>query len=184
MNSKKKPSKLIIGIISLTIGFAALIASIAFFIIDLNSKPDIRDAEFLVQKGTWVMQSNTTTTESIDCISSEEGSEPTDCATVVESIEPNANNVIWKFTEIGKGVLTTNNHIDDHNFLWALDGDKLLIEVEWLQDLYNEVTYSLDQKNETLELSDAAGHKAILKPFTEPEIKQESEETSAEEVIE
>ena len=32
--------------------------------------------------------------------------------------------VIWNFTEIGKGTLTTNNHENDYDFIWAIDGDR------------------------------------------------------------
>ena len=33
--------------------------------------------------------------------------------------------VIWDFTEIGKGKLTTDNHLNDYEFIWALEGNKL-----------------------------------------------------------
>lgn len=52
--------------------------------------------------------------------------------------------VVWQFTEIGKGTLTTNGHINDYDFIWALEGDKLKIETEWLYDLNNEFKYKLD----------------------------------------
>ena len=178
MKEKKKINKIIFGIIALIIGGGALIASVAFFVIDLVSTPDLRDAEYLVQKRTWVMQSNTA--ENTECATGE-GVQPAVC----EPVELPSENVIWTFTEIGKGVLTTNNHIDDHDFKWALDGDKLLIETDWLYTLYNEVSYKLDQKEETLEVTDENGHKAIFKPVPletkteEPvEDNQESESIS------
>ena len=177
MKEQKKSNKIILGIIAIVIGGGALIASVAFFIIDLISTPDLRDAEFLVQKGTWVMQSNTAS-KPTDCVTTEEGGEPTDCITTTS--EAPAENVIWKFTEIGKGTLTTNNHIDDHDFKWALDGNKLLIETEWLYTLYNEVTYSLDQKEETLILTDENGHKATFKPAQEE--KSDAEPTEAQSI--
>ena len=62
--------------------------------------------------------------------------------------------VIWKFTEIGKGTLTTNNHINDYDFIWSLKDGKLLIETAWLYDLNNEYEYELNQGNGTLTLKD------------------------------
>jgi len=61
--------------------------------------------------------------------------------------------VVWQFTEIGKGTLTTNNHTNDYDFIWALDGNKLKIETAWLYNLENEYTYSLDQSGKTLSLT-------------------------------
>ena len=64
-----------------------------------------------------------------------------------------AEGVIWNFTEIGKGTLTTNNHQNDYDFLWSVDGDTLKIETKWLYDLNDEYTYKLQQDNKTLTLS-------------------------------
>ena len=61
--------------------------------------------------------------------------------------------VIWDFTEIGKGTLTTNNHTNDYNFIWALEDGNLKIETDWLYDLENEYEYSLDQSSKTLTLT-------------------------------
>ncbi len=55
------------------------------------------------------------------------------------------SDVIWDFTEVGKGTLTTNNHLNDYDFIWSLKDDKLLIETDWLYDLENEYSYELDQ---------------------------------------
>lgn len=65
--------------------------------------------------------------------------------------------VVWDFTEIGQGSLTTNNHLNDYNFKWAIEDEKLLIETEWLYDLENEYTYELDQGAGTLTLTDSDG---------------------------
>lgn len=62
--------------------------------------------------------------------------------------------VVWKFTEIGKGTLTTNNHTNDYDFIWALEDGKMLIETDWLYDLKNEYEYSLDQNSGVLTLKD------------------------------
>ena len=61
--------------------------------------------------------------------------------------------VIWDFTEIGKGTLTTNNHKNDYDFIWALEDGKLLIETDWLYNLENEYEYTLDQGNGVLTLT-------------------------------
>ena len=103
----------IIGIITLIAGAVALVLN---FVI----KPDMRDAEYLVEVGEWV--------------------------------EDEADGVIWNFTEIGKGTLTTNNHVNDYDFIWAMDGDKLKIETKWLYDLNDEYTYKINQGEKTLTL--------------------------------
>ena len=161
---EQKSKKSIFGFISLGIGVAALAASATFFIIKNNEKPAVRDAEYLVSIGKWVMQSESNT-EPVDCISSveEENTEPTDCI----SVEPTTGNVIWDFTEIGKGTLTTNNHIDDHDFKWAIEGDKLKIETDWLNTLYDELTYKIDQKEQILEVTRENGTTQKFKPSEE-----------------
>ena len=53
--------------------------------------------------------------------------------------------VIWDFTEIGKGKLTTNDHKNDYDFIWAIEDGKLMIETDWLYRLDNTYEYSLDQ---------------------------------------
>ena len=67
------------------------------------------------------------------------------------SLEDN-DSVVWNFTEIGKGTLTTNNHINDYDFIWALEDNKLKIETKWLYDLENEYEYKLNQDAKTLTL--------------------------------
>ena len=61
-------------------------------------------------------------------------------------------NVIWDFTKIGEGTLTTNNHINDYDFKWAIKDGKLLIETDWLYALENEYDYELNQSAGTLVL--------------------------------
>ena len=61
--------------------------------------------------------------------------------------------VVWDFTEIGKGTLTTNNHVNDYNFIWSLEDGKLKIETDWLYSLENEYEYTLDQGAKTLTLT-------------------------------
>lgn len=57
----------------------------------------------------------------------------------------NEEGVIWDFTEIGKGTLTTNNHQNDYSFEWMIKDDKLSIRTDWLQEINNEYEYELDQ---------------------------------------
>lgn len=52
--------------------------------------------------------------------------------------------VIWQFTEVGKGELTTNNHANDYDFIWAIEGGKLKIETDWFYDLEDEFDYEID----------------------------------------
>ena len=61
--------------------------------------------------------------------------------------------VIWDFTEIGKGTLTTNAHENDYDFSWAIEDGKLLIQTEWLYEMHNEYDYTLDQSNGILTLT-------------------------------
>lgn len=68
-----------------------------------------------------------------------------------------APGVVWDFTEIGKGTLTTNNHENDYDFIWAIEDDKLLIETDWLYNLENEYAYKLDQGAGVLTLTDENG---------------------------
>ena len=91
-----------------------------------------------------------------------------------EWIEEDAEGVIWNFTEVGKGSLTTNNHINDYEFLWSMEDDTLKIETKWLYDLEDEYTYSIDRGAKTLTLTTGektitfkAGEK-VEKPAEEP----------------
>lgn len=61
--------------------------------------------------------------------------------------------VIWTFTEIGKGTLTTNAHTNDYAFLWEMNDDTLKIETTWLYTLNDIYTYELDQKEQVLTLT-------------------------------
>ena len=62
------------------------------------------------------------------------------------------SDVIWKFTEIGKGTLTTNNHTNDYDFTWMLDGDTIKIKTNWLYEKEDEYTYKIDRGAKTLTL--------------------------------
>ena len=67
--------------------------------------------------------------------------------------EQDEPSVIWNFKEIGKGTLTTNNHTNDYDFVWALEDGKLKINTEWLYTLNNEFDYVLDQGSNILTLT-------------------------------
>lgn len=67
--------------------------------------------------------------------------------------EQDEPSVIWNFKEIGKGTLTTNNHTNDYDFVWALEDGKLKINTEWLYTLNNEFDYALDQGSNILTLT-------------------------------
>ena len=64
-----------------------------------------------------------------------------------------SDRVEWKFTEIGKGTLTTNAHENDYDFLWSLEDGKMKVETDWLYDLEDEYDYKLDQNAGELILS-------------------------------
>ena len=70
--------------------------------------------------------------------------------------EDGAASVVWNFTEVGKGTLTTNNHTNDYNFIWAVEDGKLKIETEWLYALENEYDYTLDQGAKILTLKNGS----------------------------
>lgn len=75
-----------------------------------------------------------------------------------------SDQVVWDFTEIGKGTLTNNGHEKDYDFKWAIEDGKLKIETDWLYALENEYDYTLDQTNGTLTLkSDDAEYIFIAK---------------------
>lgn len=67
--------------------------------------------------------------------------------------------VIWNFTEVGKGKLTTNNYTNEYDFIWAIENDKLKIETEWLYTLNDEYEYLLDQNAKSLIIK--SGEKTI-----------------------
>ena len=77
-------------------------------------------------------------------------------------MEGSDSKVVWDFTEIGKGSLTTNGHINDYNFIWSLKDGKLQIETDWLYDLENEYEYTLNQGAKTLTLkADGSEYKFV-----------------------
>ena len=71
---------------------------------------------------------------------------------VGEWTEQGEPGIVWNFTEIGKGTLTTNNHTNDYDFVWTLEDGKLKINTEWLYTLNDEFEYTLDQNGNVLTL--------------------------------
>lgn len=55
--------------------------------------------------------------------------------------------VVWAFTEIGKGKLTTNNHLNDYDFVWAIEDGKIKIKTGWLYSLNDEYSYRIEDGN-------------------------------------
>ena len=140
MDKQKKSKKLIISIIVFVVGLATLIAGVVFLVLNRGKEAGLRDGEYLVSAKEWVLEDNT------NCLIPGEATDGAAEDVASESEASCLPGVIWKFSEIGKGVLTTNQHIDDYNFIWSLEDDnKLLIETEWLRTLEDEYTYQLDK---------------------------------------
>lgn len=82
------------------------------------------------------------------------------------SLDGGDSAVVWSFTEIGKGSLTTNAHKNDYDFIWAIEGEKLKIETKWLYTLNNDYSYALDREKDELSLQDGE-KELIFKPSGE-----------------
>lgn len=143
---KLKDKKRIISIIALAVGIITLIVGVVFLIVRFNSAPALDDAEYLVEKRSWRLEGG-------DCEELKCG-DATKCLDAAgEPMQScNGDGVIWTFTEIGKGTLTTNNHQNDYDFIWAIEDNKLKIETSWLYKMNNEYDYKLDQNAGTLTL--------------------------------
>ena len=102
------------------VGIAAVVAGLVFLLMNLFTDPGLRDAEYLVEIGSWTRDGGPS--------------------------------VVWKFTEIGKGKLTTNNFSNEYDFIWSIEDNKLKIETKWLYTLNDDYTYEIDRNNKTLTL--------------------------------
>lgn len=69
-----------------------------------------------------------------------------------EWVEEGEPSVIWKFTEVGKGTLTTDGHQTNYDFIWTLENGQMKVETSWLYTISDEFSYSLDQGSKTLTL--------------------------------
>ncbi|MBR2855606.1 hypothetical protein IKE99_01540 [Candidatus Saccharibacteria bacterium] len=123
MDKKQK----IISISILIAGMIALVVGVVFLVMKLNETPEISDGRYLVDAGEWMME--------YEC-------EGEDCG-----------RVIWKFTELGKGTLTTNKHENDYDFKWSLRDDKLDVRTNWLYELDNNYDYRLNRDEKSLTIS-------------------------------
>ena len=132
MKNSKRETKNLVGIIVMLVGILTLIAGLAFFLVKILTKPGVLDGDFLVSVGEWRLETDTNCADEANC-------------------EDNSG-VIWNFIEIGKGTLTTNNHLNDYDFIWAIENGKLKIETSWLYNLNDEYEYKID--NNKLILND------------------------------
>lgn len=110
------------GLVMLIVGLVVLVAGLAWMLVKLPHGAGLRDAEYLVEVGTWVRE--------------------------------DAPGVVWEFTEVGNGRLTTNDGLNTYDFIWALEGSELRIETDWLYTLGDSYIYQLDQGTERLVLND------------------------------
>lgn len=157
MDKQKKPKKLIISIIIFVIGIITLAVGVVFLLINLLQKTGLQDGEYLVSAYEWVLD------DWSHCAPTDTGEgERDDTARCLPS-------VIWEFTEIGKGKLTTNGHINDYDFAWAIRDDKLIVETKWLYTFDNEYDYELDQENGILTLTDGDTEYRLIGSFENQE---------------
>lgn len=124
-DSRKK--KKIACITVFVVGLIVLVVGIVFLVLSILKGNAVADGEYLVAAESWQL---------------------TDCG------EENCDKVVWDFTEIGKGTLTTDGSEHNYNFQWAIKDGKLLIQTDWLYEMDNEYEYSLDQGNGVLTLKD------------------------------
>jgi len=138
MNKKR------ISLIVFIIGIIALLAGVIFLIVRLNTTPSISDGEYLVTVGEWVREGEEC--EQLKC------AEDTKCIDEngESAVRCNNSGVIWNFTEIGKGTLTTNDHLNDYDFTWVVEDGMLKIRTEWLYEMDDEFEYKLDQNGKVL----------------------------------
>lgn len=134
--------KRIIPTIVMVIGLITLVVGAVFLILKLTDKPAMEDGEFLVSVGNWVLDQG----DNCELMGESDSEAETNCE--------NGAKVIWQFTEIGKGTLTTNNHLNDYGFTWALHEGQLLVQTDWLYKLDNKYEYKLNQGEGVLVLSD------------------------------
>ena len=133
-----RDKKKIACITTFVIGMITLIVGVVFLVLGLTGKAAVADGEYLVDAGNWTL---------------------TDCN------EDDCDEVVWDFTEIGKGKLTTDGHAHDWDFAWALEDGKMIIKTDWLYELDDEYEYSLDQNTGVLTLkNDDAEYRFVVQP--------------------
>ena len=117
--------KKITSIVVFVLGIMMLVAGVVFLVLNILKGNAVADGEYLVAADNWVL---------------------TDCG------EENCDKVVWDFTEIGKGTLTTDGGEHNYDFQWAIEDGKLLIQTDWLYELDDEYEYSLNQGDGVLTL--------------------------------
>lgn len=137
--------KKIISLVIFIIGLATLTVGLVFLILHLTKGSKMEDGEYLVSAKEWILEdnSNCEATQTDESEGQSEDVAETNCLP----------KVFWDFTEIGKGTLTTNNHLNDYEFIWAIKDGKLKIETSWLYPLENEYDYELNQNDGILTLT-------------------------------
>lgn len=158
MDKKKR-----ISLIVLIVGIAMLAAGVIFLVLRLVTENNrVPDGEYLVARRTWLLDENATAKGDARSGATAESDTQDDAGYVTNCgggnlEETNCEDVAlvaWDFDEIGKGKLTTNGGLDEYDFIWAIEGNKLKIETDWFYPLENEYQYSLDQNAGKLELTD------------------------------
>ena len=129
----RKSPKLAIGLAVFIVGLVALAAGVVLLVLNLTKGPVVSDGETLLKAEGWIM-----------------------CEDVEDSYSCKETEVIWEFTEVGKGTLTTNGHKNDYEFIWAVQDDRLLIETQWLYELENEYKYEISAETGCLILKNGA----------------------------
>ena len=132
--SKSYQKRKIISFTVLILGGVVFVVGVVMLILGLAHGNAVADGEYLVAAESWVLD------------------EDTNCGTEEGANCEEQASVIWQFTEIGKGKLTTNAHQNDYDFVWAIEDGKLKIKTNWLYEIDNEYNYSLDQRNGILTL--------------------------------
>lgn len=152
--SKRKGRQKLVAIVVFVIGLALLATGVTFLILKLTAEPKISDAEYLISVGKWRLEDGTNCAKKASEAESENGekvAEGNQEENVVEAGEANCSpSVVWNFTEAGKGTLTTNNHLNDYDFIWTIEGETLKIETSWLYTLNDEFSYKIDRETNTL----------------------------------
>ena len=147
----KNKRKLIVSLVVMIVGLIALVVGVVFLVLGLARKAEVPDGEYLISATEWTLEDGS------NCANAESDANCT-----------GGSGVIWKFTEAGKGSLTTNNHKNDYDFIWALeDGNTLKIETKWLYDLDNTYEYRLDKSAGRLTLADGEKEFVFSGKFTE-----------------
>lgn len=87
----------------------------------------------------------------------------------------NEPGVVWNFTEIGKGNLTTNDNLNTYDFIWTLEGDRIKIETDWLYTLNDEYKYRIDGGNLVLIDENSVEIKFVPRGGVDAEVSEDDE---------